>query len=423
MLARRWQALLIGVAAAATAVQACGGNGTTGTGGGGSGGATSSSSSHASSTTGVTTGTGGATGANLANNCTSDTDCGDGLICIKDTDTNVVFGGGPAGGYCSAKCDTDDDCPGGAVCVHSDPKMPGLCTATCTIGPELMYLNDPFDPNKCWGRNDVRCTPVSNTVTACLPTCGEDSQCPQGRVCDPRLAVCVDTPTMGKPAGAKCDPNASAPECAGICVNFTGGETSCSSPCVLGGQSDPTDTPNCGGVTKGLCVYSPAGNGAGDYGFCAPACTTQDDCQAPSFWCRPVGGLTGSGVDNGYCLGAPGCPNGAGDCTQTGTMCTQTKFGPFCLSPMFPLGSTAPDDGGTDSGTGGASGSSSSGTGGASGSSSSGTGGATSSGTSSGTGGATSSGTSSGTGGTPGAGGSATTTSSSGGLGGSDAGP
>src|SRR5262249_40796628 len=99
-----------------------------------------------------------------------------------------------------------------------------------------------------------------------------------------------------------------------------------------------------------------SGNGAGDYGFCAPACTAQDECQNPEFWCFPVGGLTGMGVDNGFCFGATACPHGDSDCAQEqGTVCTQTKYGPECLNPLFPRGGAAPADAGTDGsgGTGG----------------------------------------------------------------------
>jgi hypothetical protein len=108
---------------------------------------------------------------------------------------------------------------------------------------------------------------------------------------------------------------------------------------VLGGQNIQAG-PNCGGETKGLCAFSPMGNGAGDFGFCAPACLHQSDCQNPNFWCFPITNLTGTGpgeVPNGWCFGATACPNGASDCTaQAGTKCTQTSAGPFCLNPTFP---------------------------------------------------------------------------------------
>jgi hypothetical protein len=224
-----------------------------------------------------------------------------------------------------------------------------------------MYLNDPLSPNKCQGRDDVRCLSLSSSLDACVPTCGKDSQCPTGEVCDPRLAVCV-TPanvSTGLPNGSTCDPSSATPDCAGICVTFTASDagapvTECSNPCVLGVASGTTIAmdPNCGGDHNGLCAYYPGNNGAGDFGFCAPACNYQSDCQNPAFWCIPIGGLTGTGtgmISNGFCLGATACPNGASDCSsEMGTTCTTTPDGPFCLSSMFPL--TSPDAGTPDAG-------------------------------------------------------------------------
>jgi len=422
MVVRRLGVILLGLGAASAGAGGCGSSAA----GGGTGGApTTASSTHASSTAGPVTGTGGSDSGNLARSCTTDADCGGSLGCVLPTANDPVFGGGPVGGYCTMSCKTDGDCPGPtSVCV-TGTNGAGLCELGCTLGPQLGHLDDPLDPDKCWGRDDLRCAFIASTLTACVPTCGKDSQCPSGRVCDPRLTVCVDTPTSGLGAGSVCVPKATPPQCAGVCVSFTGGATACSEPCVLGGQ-DLLTSPSCGGVTAGLCVYSPAGNGAGDYGFCAPACTKQDDCQTPAFWCLAVGGLTGKGTDNGFCLGGTGCPNGDADCAQhAGTTCTATKDGPFCLPAAFPLGGETPDagaDGGTGgaggatssaAGTGGAS-SSAAGTGGATSTSATGTGGATSS---SATGAASSSATGAGAGGATSTSGSAGATSSSGATG------
>jgi hypothetical protein len=359
--------LLVALGAALVSAASCNGAGAVGNTGGasGTGGATTTTGptgSQVSSTSGVSTGVGGSGGtgggstSSLGAACMSDTDCGGGgLTCITASTDSPVFGGGPANGYCASMCTTDADCTEQAsVCVTGAANMPGLCLLECTLGPQLMFLNDALNPDKCQGRNDLRCGPVGSegTVKACLPTCGEDTQCPSGRVCDPSLKVCVTAATMGAAEGTACDPMASSPTCAGVCVSFTGGnETMCSEYCVLGGDpNNPADTPNCGGPTSGYCLFSPQGNGAGDYGFCSPACTSQDGCQTPAFWCMPVGGLTGKGVQNGYCLGATACPNGNSDCAMAmGTTCTQTTDGPFCLTSDFPLGSTGLD-GGTDGG-------------------------------------------------------------------------
>jgi hypothetical protein len=327
-----------------------------------SAGMTTTSGSTTSAGTGSSS-TGGNTGDNLGIGCIADGDCGPGLTCLtaEGKIAPAIGGlavGGPANGYCSKSCATDDDCPGNSsLCYGAAGGQMGVCLLTCDLGPDLMFLDDPLDPAKCHGRDDVRCANVTATVTACLPTCGKDEQCTKGRVCDPRSAVCVDKANTGLPSGAKCDPMAQTPECAGVCVNFSGGTTSCSSPCGLGGDiTDPTAVNDCGGLDKGLCVYSPAGNGPGDFGFCAPGCSAQDECQNSSFWCFGVSGLTGSKVNNGYCFGATACPKGQSDCTSTNAkvLCTDTKYGPFCVDTTFPLGTAAPAGSSSGSGAGGA---------------------------------------------------------------------
>jgi hypothetical protein len=292
-------------------------------------------------TTGSSTSTGGGED-NLGLACAADGDCGPNLKCLT-ADANVpALGGGPAAGYCSKDCKTDTDCPGlDQVCLSAGTGKPGVCLLPCTLGPALANLNDPLDPAKCQGREDVRCTTLNTaaTVFACVPSCGRDDQCPAGLACDQRTAVCVAKPNTGLPLGAKCDQGASPPQCAGTCVSFGAGVTMCSSPCVLGGEIDLNDTSlvtDCGGLDKGICIYSTSeDSGAGDLGICAGACKAHDDCQNPSFWCRNVGL-----PDNGYCVNATACPNGTG-CTGT-SKCTDTKYGKFCLDKTYPLGDAAP---------------------------------------------------------------------------------
>lgn len=281
----------------------------------------------------------------LGQGCAADADCG-GLTCIKPSDSiPALGGGGPAGGYCSTTCVTISDCPAGAsACITDANGMNGVCVLGCDLGPSLMYINDDLDPMKCYGRDDVRCNALDQVTNACVPTCGSDSQCPAPRVCDPRVGACVDKANVGKAAGAKCDPMAMPPECAGLCVTFGGGATACSSACVLGAiGGDILNSPNCGGITNGICGYLSQGYGAGDVGFCAPACTAHDQCQNPTFWCYGVGGLTGTSIQNGFCFGATPCPNGQANC-QFGGTCTMTAYGPFCIDTQFPL--TSMVDGG-----------------------------------------------------------------------------
>jgi hypothetical protein len=232
----------------------------------------------------------------------------------------------------------------GATCSKAKPQdAKGICLLECTIGPPLTYINDPQPVDKCRGREDVRCDVVGNGA-ACRPTCGSDSQCDGGRVCDPRLAVCVTKANMGKAMGQSCNPNAPVPECAGTCFNFGNGTTACSSPCVLGGL-DFLGALDCGGATKGLCSLAEATEGAGDGGFCTSACKKQDDCHLPTSSCIRFG-ATPQELQNGYCFG------GTEACTQNeagqlcanswNRYCTQTKLGYYCLDKEWPLGSYAP---------------------------------------------------------------------------------
>lgn len=332
----------------------------------GAGGATSATSTSVTTGTTVASTTSGGGESKLGLECQDDSDCGEAGRCILPTDNDEVLGGGPAGGYCTKDCESDSDCDGGSCLTFGSTSE---CFLDCVIGPSLSFLDDELDANKCHGREDVRCTPVTGEV--CVPTCGSDQQCPNGRVCDPRFRVCVDSASAstGKENGDACDPNASTPECAGTCVNFSSGETMCSNACVLGGEIDAYD---CGGLTGGLCVFRPTDNGAGDYGFCSPACLQHDECQNPDWWCFGIEGVSGGLVDNGFCFGATPCPNGDECDPAAGDVCTDTKYGAFCLDPAFPLGTAAPDP----TGSGGGGGAGGGGTGGAGGSGTGGAGGA-----------------------------------------------
>jgi hypothetical protein len=322
----------LGAVGTALLVAACGDDGGTGTGAGGAGGQGGGATASNTTSAVVATSGSGMASSKLGAECTSDADCGADLTCLRDSDDVAVFGGGPSRGYCSKACSVDEDCAGG-VCLGDGADA--RCLESCTLGePLLEFLDSELDPGKCHGREDVRCIEL-DAGQVCLPTCRNDDDC-GGRLCDPRLAVCVDTVNTGLGPGEKCDPDAATPECAGVCVSFTDGQSLCSSWCALGGVELDAE---CGGLTAGLCVFSPSGHELGDSAFCTQACSKQGDCQNPDFWCFPVGGLTGNGVDNGFCFGADDCPNGQGDCSL-GNDCVETAFGPKCLDPMFPIDTT-----------------------------------------------------------------------------------
>jgi hypothetical protein len=250
----------------------------------------------------------------------------------------------------------DSDCPGqGSTCFDGGTGVKE-CLLGCIFGdPALMYLDDDLDPNKCHGRDDLRCQGLQDGSEVCLPTCGSDDQC-DGRSCDPRFAVCVDTPNTGKGLGEKCDTMAMMTDCAGTCIGITGGKSMCTSPCAMGGSA--TDTFDCGGPDKGVCLYSPSGTGVGDVGFCAQSCTIQDQCQLPDFACFNI-----NLPNNGVCLDTKACAKDADCAMEPNGACIDTNLGKRCMSVDYPLGSLEPGMGG-----GGAGGSGTGGAGGATGS-------------------------------------------------------
>lgn len=284
-------------------------------------------------------GLGGSTGGRgIAAACQTNADCGGDLQCLGPDAMDPVFGGGAPRGFCTRPCNSDGDCAGdGGVCYQIDPTQAGRCTLSCTLGPSSSTIFASLDPAKCRGREDVRCAQITTTVEVCLPTCGEDAQC-DGLSCDPRGAVCVTTPSTGAPTGAPCDPKT---PCAGVCIGFATPSTPsmCSQPCVLGGSAAQTD--DCGGLGQGLCAFHPSTSGAGDTGFCTPACTSQQDCSIPGFGCFSVPSVTEQ-QGKGYCFAATPCAasdagdtGDAGDGGDAGCVCTQTASGPLCLDPAF----------------------------------------------------------------------------------------
>jgi hypothetical protein len=349
--------LMVSSAALLTATFWGCGDDTTGSGGTGGEATTNTTvGTTATKTTGVTVGS--TSTGNMVEyvglECSSDATCGPMGKCILPTANDPIIGdGGPANGYCTIACMASDECPGNGICFVAEEGQEGECFLGCSIGPDLGSLDEELDEDKCHGREDVRCQDYGDTGQACIPTCGSDSQCPAGRVCDPRLAICVDTPNTGEDIGFKCEFMADPTECAGVCVSFGDPITMCSNRCVLGGALEGDD---CGGLSRGICAFSPSGYGAGDAGFCSPACNFHSDCQNPDFWCFDVGL-----PDNGYCFGGEtDCPNGQADC-EAGFECMQTAFGPKCLDELFPL------DEGTGGGGGGTGGGGTGGGGGAGG--------------------------------------------------------
>lgn len=315
-----------------------GGNG--GKGGSGEGGETTTSTTSSAGGAGGAGGSGGGpTGqpGYVGRACADDSACGPGGRCILPDVFDSAMFGGPAGGYCTLPCEVPEDCPDPGSDCAIKPTGEGECVLGCTWGkPAFKYGETPLDPNKCHGREDVACVQQYNDLTVCWPTCGSDSQCPTGKLCDPLLTVCVDTPPEGKQFGEECD--VEAQDCAGHCMRLQGTEkqTVCTNLCALGGLFE--DSLDCGGIEKGWCVARGTNNGAGigDRGYCVPSCLTQEDCRTPDFFC--VNFLPAS---TGLCMPAIVCESD-GDCANPATECADTTLGKFCLSPEYPLGALDP---------------------------------------------------------------------------------
>ena len=233
----------------------------------------------------------------MAKACAADADCGTGLACLKATDKLILNQAGPSNGYCTMKCATQADATAcvaaGGLCVdfsETGDGTAGYCMQTCTLGK----IAAPLDrTSKCQGRSDLACAQVyddSGAVsgTICLPLCGQDTDCPTGRKCDPGEGVCVDAAHTGDPMGAHCtaDPMTGASACAGYCQGIGDAANNliasyCTQHCVLGelGCNFADTNTSVAGGTHGVCLYgSDPSADLGDLGFCAVECDTVNDC-------------------------------------------------------------------------------------------------------------------------------------------------
>jgi hypothetical protein len=344
----------------------------TGTGGGGAAGPVTGSG-----TMSMSASTGSAATPDIGLPCTTDANCQMGdpsFKCLKASDSSVVFGGGPPNGYCTKDCTNDSECPVGSNCITNDSGQ-GECYLECTMGPELMFIDDDIPTTKCHQRMDTACRTL-NAGTVCVPVCGQDAQC-GGRVCDPRTALCQDTANPGTPHGALCNVDAENEDgCAGHCQGFEVDNMPptdyaiCTTLCSLGGK--PFDgQADCGGFDNGVCLFRAGGSGAGDWGACSPTCTAHDQCGngpgEPHMYCRILGV---SEPGQGFCYFVTECPNG-NECNSLDPppimgyawQCTDTAGGPVCLEIdtangnqlVFPLQGTSTGSGGSGGtpGTGG----------------------------------------------------------------------
>ncbi|HEY4106387.1 MAG TPA: hypothetical protein VGM44_20950 [Polyangiaceae bacterium] len=280
--ARTWLALALISLGTIAATVSCGSDETTG---GGSGGGLISGGSGGSGGA-VNRGGSGGTGpiSALGASCTSDAECGTGLICLPPSDPDV----GPANGLCTAACTTNGDCDAlstGAGCVQFASNS--YCLEGCAQGdpgPDLSV--------KCHGRLDEACAEYQGSVSSvflCAPLCAQDSDCGSGLFCDHSqgLGQCIPTKPTGDPAGTPCDPTATTNNCDGFCLQTSAtGVTPvtayCAEPCSVSAGCNFDGTKPLGACLGAISNPS----GALDLGYCEEACGCDADCIIPGDLCQ-----------------------------------------------------------------------------------------------------------------------------------------
>lgn len=310
--ARTWFTLFVLSLGTIAATASCGSDEATG----GSGGGTiiTTGGRAGSVGRGGSGGSGGSTptGSLLGIPCSADSQCGDGLICIKANST--AFGdGGPSQGMCTKACEPRgtecDALKPGAGCFDfgTDEAPANYCLDACT-------QVEPGDlTEKCQGRADFVCADLapegSLPAPFCVPHCRSDAECGAGLYCDQSslLGLCTKTKHKGDPAGTACDPEATTNTCEAICLRTSAAGVTpatgvcaelCSigSECLYGAGSNPSPGGFCGGALSDQPSVI-------DLGYCLANCSCTSDCKMDGDLCRK---WPTEDADLATLLGAPG---------------------------------------------------------------------------------------------------------------------
>ncbi len=198
---------------------------------------------------GTSTPDGAVMSTDIGQSCSSDTDCSE--FCATERE-------GFRDGYCTAFCNEDVACPDGSVCLQVS-RSQALCFAEC---------DSTAEERQC--RAGYGCAvDISLPAPVCIPGCTDDTDCDEGRVCNPeRGGSCYDPEAEW---GDGCGGSSDCPDGAfcfaerwrgwpgGMCMAFGCDESDASGGC-------PSGT---------VCI---PGRHAG-YGRCVAACETAEDCR------------------------------------------------------------------------------------------------------------------------------------------------
>jgi hypothetical protein len=251
----------------------------------------------------------------LGRSCATDLDCGGDLRCLSSDDRNAKST--PAGGLCTTSCETDADCSGfdrTAVCgslgeapldrVFASVPVPRLCLLGCSLG-------SPAGSAKCHGRADLACRPFAPDGVeqcqenkscpngglcfrdrcrelACGPRCNADSDCADGRFCNPQTGLCDAVRPRAVPIGDSCDGDVPGGiRCGdGTCLILFNSEGvrlkgMCTQSCTFGQLC---------GEGQGACALPRFDDyAAGDIAQCVERCQCDAECQNPADRCLSWG--------------------------------------------------------------------------------------------------------------------------------------